>query len=440
MRKEFEKMNIYSLPEVKVLHTIGQLIDAYLFIYLVNHFFHPRKSNIITLHQTIIMTGLMASVLSIVDIVFKNNFYTYYVTILLLPLVYSVLFFREKIIIKVIICLIFSTLILSFENIIIHFPYKPNKMVTDNYMLLLFWFFLQRIGIKILLFFIVRKLLLWPKESNIELPIPCWIMILGVSVGDNLMLTFFHLPSRKENYAVVFFLVMLPFFLLMVIKYLAINAEKNRIISAQAFQSKTQNQYLIQQMQMMESLRKFRHDYKSHLFCMDTLLSAGKYQELHQYLMSLHEYHYEGIHLRRFVDDESLNIILNQKATMAEKYGICFETNITLPHTGKIIISDLNSLLVNLCDNAIEACAALENAKISLNIHKRKAYLIIEITNTCQNDVQKTNPQFCTHKSNPEMHGMGIKIIKSITEKYKGQYQIVTTDHSFTTNLMLLDE
>ena len=125
---------------------------------------------------------------------------------------------------------------------------------------------------------------------------------------------------------------------------------------------------------------------------------------------------------------------------MAEKYGIRFDTHIVIPNTGKIVISDLNSLIVNLCDNAIEACATLPNARISLDIHKVKVYLIIEITNTCKNDVQKTNPGFYTHKSNPEFHGMGIKIIKSITKKYNGQYQVFTTDHSFTTNLMLQDE
>ena len=191
---------------------------------------------------------------------------------------------------------------------------------------------------------------------------------------------------------------------------------------------------------MVESLRKFRHDYKAHLFCMDTLLAAGKYEELHEYLVSLHQYQYEGIHLRNFVEDPSLNIILNQKITIAEKYGIRFDTDIVLPTIGKISINDLNSLLVNLCDNAIEACATLPNARISLAIHKIKAYLILEITNTCKSNVQKTNPKFLTNKSNPEFHGMGIKIIKSITEKYHGQYEISSSENSFTTNLMLLDE
>lgn len=435
--------SIYSLPEIMVLHTIGQFIDAFLFIYLVNHFFHPRRGTSVPRRQSLLMTALFAGLLFLIDILSHNNFFTYYVTILLLPLLYSVLFFRGKLIIKIIICSIFTSLILSFENFIIQFPLRPNRASTTH-TVFLFWFFFQRIGIKFLLFFIIKKLLLWPKESNIQLPMPCWFLLLAVSAGDNLVLVFLRLPANLKNYIAqtlcLLFLVMLPVFLLMMMKYLSVTAEKNRIISAQISQSKIQNQYLMQQLEMVESLRKFRHDYKAHLFCMDTLLSAGEYDKLHQYLLSLHQYQYEGVHLRRFVDDESLNIILNQKVTLAEKYGIHFETNIVFPTTGKIVISDLNSLIVNLCDNAIEACATLPEAKISLAIHKVKVYLIIEITNTCKNDVQKTNPHFRTHKSNPDFHGMGIKIIKSITEKYHGQYQVFSTEHSFTTNLMLLDE
>ena len=426
-----------------VIHAIGQLVDAYLFTYLVNRFFTPRRGQEASRKQTVVMTILLAAVLALVDIIFDNEFYAYYITILLLPLVYSILFFKDKLSTKIMICSIFTSLIVTFENVIIKLP--DELINPDNsYAIFLFLFFLRRIGVKIPLVLLVRKLFPWPKESGIQMPAPCWFLILTISIGDNLLLVFWKMPASNENYVIrivgMLFLFMLPMLLLLMIKYLATSAEKNQVISAQVALSKTQNQYLMQQLEMTEALRKFRHDYKAHLFCMDTLLSAGKYEELHKYLVSLHQYQYEGVHLRRFVDDESLNIILNQKVTMAEKYGIRFDTHIVIPNTGKIVISDLNSLIVNLCDNAIEACATLPNARISLDIHKVKVYLIIEITNTCKNDVQKTNPGFYTHKSNPEFHGMGIKIIKSITKKYNGQYQVFTTDHSFTTNLMLQDE
>lgn len=433
----------FALPDVMVMNTVGQFIDAWMFIYLVNGFFHPRKGFQITRRQTLGLSVLFALALFLVDLTSHNEFYPYYITALLIPLLYSVVFFQGRFINKAIICFIFTSMIICFENFIILFPGFREWRET-NHGIFLCSFFLQRIGTKFLLFWIIRKFLLWPKREKIELPLPCWILDLVVSAGDTLMLVILKVPRLVEGVAAqlatLITLVILPVFLLMIMKYISMAAEKNRIISVQMSQAKLQNQYLRQQIDMTESLRKFRHDYKAHLFCMDTLLSAGKYEELHQYLLSLHQYQYEGIHLRRFVDDESLNIILNQKASLAEKYGICFETDILLPDTGKIVMYDLNTLLVNLCDNAIEACATLPEAKIFLGIHKIKAYLMIEITNTCKEDVQRVNPDFLTSKNNPEFHGMGIKIIKNITEKYQGQYQISSTEQSFTTKLMLLDE
>lgn len=315
--------------------------------------------------------------------------------------------------------------------------------ITVNSFSFYAWYFFRRIGIKLFLLSLTKKLLFWPRESNIQLPTPCWLLLLTVSLGDSVLLVIFHRPSFGNYYAqaaFALFLFTLPIFLLLIMKYLSLAAEEKRIVSTQISQSKIQNQYLLQQLEMTESLRKFRHDYKAHLFCIDTLLSAGEYDKLHEYLMSLHQYQYDGVHLRRFVDNESLNIILNQKITIAEKCGIDFRTNIVLPDNGKIAINDLNSLIVNLCDNAIEACAALPDARISLNIHKVKAYLILEVTNTCKSDIRKTNPEFLTQKSNPEFHGLGIKIIKNITQKYNGQYQISSTDHTFTTTLLLPDD
>ena len=434
----------FALPEVLFLNTVGQFLDACLFIYLVNHFFPIRRQNNPSRFQGLIMTVLMTAILFLVDFFFHNAFYPYYIAVIVLPLLYSILFFRGKLGDKITICFLFTTLILCLENIVICLAKMWNIGVETNYPLYLLLFFTQRVSLKIALFYISKKLILWPVETNIQLPPLSWPLFLTVSAGDTLMFVIYRLPARIDDRIAqvvsALFLCVLPYFLLIIVKYIATAADKNKLASMQISQAKMQNQYLLQQQEMAESLRKFRHDYKSHLFCMDTLLTAGKYEELHEYLVSLHQYQYEGIHLRSFVEDPSLNIILNQKVTIAEKYGIRFETDIVLPSVGKISISDLNSLLVNLCDNAIEACATLPNAVISLAIHKIKAYLMLEITNTCATDVQKTNPKFLTSKSNPEFHGMGIKIIKSIAEKYHGQYEISSSENSFTTNLMLLDE
>ena len=52
----------------------------------------------------------------------------------------------------------------------------------------------------------------------------------------------------------------------------------------------------------------------------------------------------------------------------------------------------------------------------------------------------KVNPDFKSSKGNQEMHGLGLKIIKNIVQKYDGQYHVHSTDHRFTTDIMIMDE
>lgn len=443
MMFDFAIFDLYlSLPET-MIHILGQFADSFLFVYLVNHFFHPRKGTTVSSAQTVIVTVTSAVLLFVADVLSKNNYYIYYIMILAIPLLYSVLFFRERLFMKVVICSIFTLLILTFENLFIILFHIGFEAFDPGNPLYLFCFFLRRIGCKILQFFIIRKLLLWPREMQIQLPASCWMFLFLVSVEDTVMILTHisdKLPSLSLTLIAITFFTVLPILLLMLVKTLAVMAENSRIASIQNASVRVQNQYLQQQIDMTESLKKFRHDYKAHLFAMDALLEAGKTEELHQYLLSLHQSQYEGIHLRQYTDNVSLNILLNQKATVAEKYGIRFRADIVLTTNGKIVVSDLISLFSNLCDNAIEACATLPEAEISLSVHKAKAYLVIEISNTSRSDVCKTNPEFLTSKSRPELHGLGIKIIKSIVEKYSGVYQVDSTDHSFTTTIMLLDE
>ena len=431
-----------SAPEM-LIHAAGQLTDAWLFIYLVNHFFFPRNPRTAQRKYTIISVLVSFLLLFWADVISGGNYYLYYALLLLIPLVYSICFFQEGLLAKIVISSVFTLLVLSFENLTMQITYNLPEFFQSHQDLFLCLFFIRRIGCKILLFFLLKNLLLWTKDYDISIPDSCWFLLLLLSLGDNLLFIL-QIPQKTDSWKtsipLTVFLILVPVFLLLIVKYLSIAAEKNRVLSALASQEKIQNQYLRQQLEMSDSLRKFRHDYKAHLFCMDTLLETGKYQELHQYLSSLHQYQYDGIHLRRFTDDESLNILLNQKITAAEKYGIVFSADIAFPTHGKIAISDLNSLISNLCDNAIEACATLPSAHISLSVHKIKAYLVLTISNTCDGDVCRNNPSFRTHKSKPELHGLGLKIIKNIVEKYHGEYKISSTENLFTTNLMLLDE
>ena len=103
-------------------------------------------------------------------------------------------------------------------------------------------------------------------------------------------------------------------------------------------------------------------------------------------------------------------------------------------------IYDLNMLVMNLCDNAIEAAARVKNGFVKLKVAKRKAYLHIESENSTSFNVMEKNPEFMTSKAKKEIHGIGIRIIKNIVEKYDGVYKTNSTDSVLITTILLKDE
>ena len=157
-----------SVPEM-MIHTAGQLADASLFIYLVNHFFFPRNPQ--TAQQKHIVFSVLVSFLLLfwADILSGGNYYLYYALLLLIPLLYSVGFFQEGLLSKIVISSVFTLLVLSFENLTIQITYSLPDFFEANRFCFLTLFFIRRIGCKILLFFLLKNLLLWPREYDISI-------------------------------------------------------------------------------------------------------------------------------------------------------------------------------------------------------------------------------------------------------------------------------
>ena len=111
--------------------------------------------------------------------------------------------------------------------------------------------------------------------------------------------------------------------------------------------------------------------------------------------------------------------------------------SITISKDLKINVFDLNIILGNLLNNAIEAIEKAERKYFFINIYFEKNILFIHIENTYDGNIIKEKETLMTTKEEKQLHGLGLKSVSSILEKYDGDIIYDYNDIYFITDVML---
>lgn len=135
-----------------------------------------------------------------------------------------------------------------------------------------------------------------------------------------------------------------------------------------------------------------------------------------------------------FTYNIGINSLLYVKHKEAKSKNIDCEFNIYVPETLGFLDKDLNSILGNVIDNAIEACELCKtDRRLKLNLITYNNLLIIHIENSTDGKVKN----LFTRKEDSLNHGLGSKSINMIIEKYNGEstYQIYKNNFVLDINL-----
>lgn len=180
-------------------------------------------------------------------------------------------------------------------------------------------------------------------------------------------------------------------------------------------------------------IRKFRHDYTNHINCIHSMLKAGRYDEIAEYLENITEI---------FPVNEFLFSTGNfiSDAILSEKQNSVKLDNITIQFDGTVPTSinetDLCIILGNAVDNAIEACRPLGGEKIiSVYGGFNHGYFILTVTNPTDNPGVESGILPITTKSDKYEHGFGLSNIKSVVDKYNGYMKVENRNNVFTLSL-----
>ena len=138
--------------------------------------------------------------------------------------------------------------------------------------------------------------------------------------------------------------------------------------------------------------------------------------------------------------NDALDSVLTQKSLSCEKHGIAFTYMADGAGLEAMQPSDVWSLLGNALDNAIESCAQEEDPQkriVFLNIGAKDGLLRIRVENYCSRPVRFAEGLPVTTKADRQNHGIGVRSIRYIAQKYGGNAVFSAEDGFFRLSVLI---
>ncbi len=190
--------------------------------------------------------------------------------------------------------------------------------------------------------------------------------------------------------------------------------------------------------QSQQRIRSIRHDLKNHMLLLKAYLMEEKCNEALSYIDRLesgldvsNEYAKSG----NMAIDSIINYMLERTGDFC-----CPNVEIEVPDHVFISDFDLNIVLGNLLDNAIEAVQGAKNKQISIKLKYNKGVFYIGVHNSYDGILKRGRGKFPGTKKNKGYHGIGLVNVQAVVDKYKGIMEISNTGDFFKIDIVLYVE
>lgn len=178
---------------------------------------------------------------------------------------------------------------------------------------------------------------------------------------------------------------------------------------------------------LTDDLREFRHDYKNHMICLQSLLNNKQYDEALSYVKSITNQ--EILDSNKFFSGNQIaDAILTDKNELAQKNNckIIFDGSVS----DEISVSNLCTILSNALDNSIEACSKIDSDETQIIDVKCVASELIQIIRISNPNLDN-NAVTETSKADRKNHGFGLSNIRRTVERMDGQMIILSQYPTF---------
>lgn len=186
-----------------------------------------------------------------------------------------------------------------------------------------------------------------------------------------------------------------------------------------------------------EKQRNMAHEYKNHLLCIEALAGKKDYDNLKKYVSRLCG-KFNGVFYAIDTNNPIINAVVNTKYQEAMNNETLLSFLVDDLYGIRVDDEDMVVILSNLLDNALEACKKCDERIIRFKALRENGKIIISVENSCNEKATYRDGQIVTTKTdNPEQHGIGIKNVINIVNKYNGEYVIKSDDNKFLFSIVI---
>lgn len=300
-----------------------------------------------------------------------------------------------------------------------------------------------------MLFFLFLSLviLMGIDKENVKIDTKTWISIVLVPLCSMIMILIFYCKSIDERLGVedlCFYVSALLINYIAVVQYL--NLQKMSYLDNKNKELAQESKYYLNQCEltndMLENIRTIKHDIKNEYIVDRKLLKDKMYAELDDRYakklenMDLHKVYYKTGNI--YVDS-----IINYKASQIINLGGEFVCKMNKFDSEIIDNSDVIVILGNLLDNVIDALSSdeLEDKNCYFRLFYDKPNLVISVKNNYAG-IRKNNgkDRYFTTKKDDKIHGIGLRSVRNVLEKYNGVMEINDKDKVFEVSVHICEE
>ncbi len=175
----------------------------------------------------------------------------------------------------------------------------------------------------------------------------------------------------------------------------------------------------------------YRHDLRHHMQYLSSCIENGRLEQAQEYIREIC-LGIEANNVMVFCENEAANLIFSAFFGRTKDCGIPIQIRAGIPKSIPIAESDLCVLLSNALENALHACQKRKErglpAEIEVTAYEKNGKLFFQFINSCDKDIIFKHGIPVTHTPG---HGMGVRSVCAIVERYDGTYAFSSKDDKF---------